>query len=73
MSPENREKLWKFYYDKLSKGVDVGWNSNFEIDDKELVQSLKSSIAKFSAFKETAFRKDVEALLTKDGKLMPWS
>src|SRR5690606_10905975 len=72
-SPENQEKLWKFYNDKLSKGVDVGWNDGFEIDDKPLVNSLKKSIAEFSAFKETAFRKDLESLLIKDGKLTPWS
>lgn len=73
VSPENQEKLWKFYNDKLSKGVDVGWNDGFEIDDKPLVNSLKKSIAEFSAFKETAFRKDLEDLLIKDGKLTPWS
>ena len=69
----DRKKLWEYYNEKLSKGVDIGWNDGFEIDDTELVQSLKNSIAEFSAFKETAFRKDLEELLTKDGKLMPWS
>lgn len=73
VSEKDKKSLWKHYYDKLSKGVDVGFNDGFEIDDKELVQSLKYSIAKFSAFKETAFRKDLEALMTKDGKFVPWS
>ena len=70
IQPKQRESLWKFYYDKLSKAVDVGWNDGFEIDDKPLVEKLKLSIAEFSAFKETSFRKSVEALLTtEDGKL----
>lgn len=48
----------------------MGWNDGFEIDDKPLVEKLKFSIAEFSAFKETSFRKSVEALLTtEDGKL----
>lgn len=68
----NRQRLWEYYNSKLSKAVDIGWNSgSYAVDDKELVQSLKNSIAEFSAFKETAFRKDVESLLTRDGKLMP--
>lgn len=70
LQPKQRESLWKYYYDKLSKAVDVGWNDGFEIDDKPLVEKLKFSIAEFSAFKETSFRKSVEALLTtEDGKL----
>ncbi len=74
VSEENREKLWNHYYSKLSQGVDVGWNSGgFEVNDKDLVKSLKESIAEFSAFKETAFRKDLEQLMTKDGKFVPWS
>lgn len=36
-----------------------------------MVKALKESIAQFSAFKETAFRKDLEELLTKEGKLTP--
>lgn len=67
----NRKALWEYYNDKLSKAVDVGWNNGFEIDDKELVDSLKNSIAEFSAFKETSFKKNLEELLTKDGKLTP--
>jgi SPP1 gp7 family putative phage head morphogenesis protein len=74
VSEADREKLWKFYYDKLSGGVDVGIaSSGFTIEDQALVQSLKQSIAKFSAFKETSFRKDLESLMTKDGKFVPWS
>lgn len=71
VSEKNKQILWKHYYDKLSNAVDVGWNDGFQIDDKELVKSLKNSIAEFSAFKETSFRKDLEELLTKDGKLTP--
>lgn len=73
VSPENREKLWKFYYDKLSKGVDVGYNPKVEFYDKELAMSLKQSIAQFSAFKETSFRKDLENLMTDGDRFVPWS
>lgn len=35
--------------------------------------SLKNDIAKFSAFKETSFRKELESYLTENGKVVPWS
>ncbi|WP_162990007.1 phage minor head protein [Chryseobacterium sp. 6424] len=61
------------YYDKLSAGVDVGFSPKSEFWDEPLAKSLKTSIAEFSAFKETSFRKTLEDLLTKDGKLTPKS
>lgn len=73
VSPENREQLWKFYYDKLSKGVDEGYNPKIEFYDKELANSLKKSISQFSAFKETSFRKDLESLMTDGDRFVPWS
>lgn len=62
-----RQKLWDFYNSKLSKAVDVGYSTDLQFYDEDLAKSLKENIAEFSAFKETAFKKDVESLLT-DGK-----
>ena len=41
--------------------------------DPALSHSLKYNIAEFSAFKETSFRKQLEAALTSNGKVTPWS
>lgn len=73
MSSENQKKLWEHYYNTLSKGVDVGYNPKPEMYDPALSHSLKYNIAEFSAFKETSFRKQLEAALTSDGKVTPWS
>ncbi|WP_395075368.1 phage minor head protein [Flavobacterium sp.] len=73
VSPANQTKLWSHYYNTLSKGVDLGYNPKPEMYDPQLAHSLKYDIAKFSAFKETSFRKQLEAALTKDGKIQPWS
>ena len=73
VSPENQKKLWEHYYNTLSKGIDVGFNPKLEMNDPELANSLKYDIAKFSAFKETSFRKQLEAALTANGKVAPWS
>ena len=51
----------------------MGYNANSEFYDADLAQSLKDDIAKFSAFKETSFRTQLEAALTEDGKVVPWS
>ena len=73
VSPENQKKLWEHYYNTLSKGIDVGYSPKLEMNDPELANSLKYDIAKFSAFKETSFRKQLEAALTANGKVAPWS
>jgi len=73
VSEANREKLWTYYYEKLSGGIDKVFTPAILEDSSELANSLKFSIAEFSAFKETAFRKDLEDLMTKDGKFVPWS
>lgn len=41
--------------------------------DPRLAMSLKYNIAEFSAFKETSFRKQLEALLTSGGKTLSWA
>jgi SPP1 gp7 family putative phage head morphogenesis protein len=41
--------------------------------DPALAHSLKYNVAQFSAFKETSFRKQLEAALTKNGAVVPWS
>ncbi|MGM8362120.1 phage minor head protein [Flavobacterium sp. ARAG 55.4] len=38
-----------------------------------MAASLKNDIAQFSAFKETSFRSQLEAALTEDDKVVPWS
>lgn len=73
VSAENQNKLWEHYYNTLSKGVDVGYNPKPEMYDPALSHSLKYNIAEFSAFKETSFRKQLEAALTSNGKVTPWS
>ena len=73
VSDLQRKKLWKFYYDELSQGVANGYNPSLENYDPALANSLKYNISEFSAFKETSFRKQLEGMLTKNGKIIPWS
>lgn len=74
VSQEHREELWRYYYDKLSKGVDEGFSPQSSHYDKDLADALKLSIAEFSAFKETSFRKTIEDLLVdENGSLRSWS
>lgn len=72
LSPEQSEKLWRYYYDKLGKAVDMGYRPDFEMYDPKLAHSLKYNIAEFSAFKETSFRKQLEASLTENGRVLSW-
>lgn len=72
VSSENQKKLWEYYFNELSQAVDAGYKPNPEMYDPALAHSLKYNIAQFSAFKETSFRKQLEAALTKDGKILPW-
>ena len=72
VSSENQKKLWEYYYKELSQAVDAGYKPNPEMYDPALAHSLKYNVAQFSAFKETSFRKQLEAALTKDGKIVPW-
>jgi len=73
VSKKHREQLWQYYYDKLSKGVDVGFSPKSLHYDKDLADALKYNIAEFSAFKETSFRKVVEGLLVdENGGLRSW-
>ena len=51
----------------------MGYNANSEFYDEELATAIKNNIAHFSAFKETSFRTQLEAALTEDGKVVPWS
>jgi hypothetical protein len=69
----NQIKLLESYYNTLSEGVDTGYSPKIEMYDPTLAHSLKYDIAKVSAFKETSFRKQLEAALTANGKVVPWS
>lgn len=73
VSVENQKKLWQYYYNSLSKAIDVGYNPKPEMYDPALAHSLKYNIAQFSAFKETSFRKQLESELTHNGKVVSWS
>lgn len=67
------DKLWKRYYDRFLEALGVSYNPNIKQYDPSLAHALKYNIAEFSAFKETSFRKKLEKLLTKNGKIVPWS
>lgn len=41
--------------------------------DPQLAMSLKYNIAEFSAFKELSFRKQLESIITENGKVVSWS
>ncbi|QYS86317.1 hypothetical protein JJC03_15565 [Flavobacterium oreochromis] len=73
ISSENQQKAVELYYNTFAKGVDVGYSPSLEMYDPALAHSLKYNIAQFSALKETSFRKQLEAALVKDGKIVPWS
>ncbi|MFJ1474054.1 phage minor head protein [Capnocytophaga cynodegmi] len=73
ISEEQSEKLWRYYYRYLSKAVDLGYNSKLEQYDPKLALSLKYNIAEFSAFKETSFKKQIETVLTQNGRVLSWS
>ncbi len=73
VSEENKKALWEYYNTHLGKAFDLGYNSDSEFYDADLAQSLKNDIAKFSAFKETSFRAQLESALTEDGKVVSWS
>ena len=40
----NRQKLWNFYNEKLSKAVDIGYSSDLDFYDEDLAKSLKENI-----------------------------
>ena len=73
VSKENQQGLIQHYYNELSRGVDAGYNPAPEMYNPQLAHSLKYNVAQFSAFKETSFRKQLEAALVKDGKMVPWN
>jgi SPP1 gp7 family putative phage head morphogenesis protein len=73
VSEENKQALWEYYNTNLSKAFDLGYNANSEFYDEELATALKNDIGQFSAFKETSFRTQLEAALTEEGKVVPWS
>ncbi|MRJ11493.1 phage head morphogenesis protein [Ornithobacterium rhinotracheale] len=72
VSEAQREALWEYYYQQLSSAVDLGYSPALEHYSEELALSLKQNIAEFSAFKETSFRKQLEASLTENGRVLSW-
>ncbi len=73
VSEPTRAKLYAFYNNTLNKALGESYNPKVEFFDASLAKALKTNIAHFSAFKETAFRKSLEEILTQDNKLLPWS
>jgi len=73
VSEENKQALWQYYNTHLSTVFDGAYNVNSEFYDGDLANSLKNSIAEFSAFKETSFRLQLEAALTEGNKVLSWN
>jgi SPP1 gp7 family putative phage head morphogenesis protein len=73
VSEDNKKSLWGYYNTYFSDGFNLGYNGDSQFYDADLAKSLKEDIAKFSAFKETSFRTQLEELLTNDGAVVPWS
>ena len=73
VSSENQKKLWGYYYNKFSKGVDLGYNSKSELFNPTLANSFKYNVAEFAKFKEASFRKQLELALHNDGKNITWN
>ena len=72
ISEAQSKELWQYYYKHLNKALVEGYNPTIEETNTELVTSLKQNLARFSAFKETSFKQQIEASLTKDGKVLSW-
>ena len=72
ISEAQSKELWQYYYKHLNKALAEGYNPTIEETNTELVTSLKHNLARFSAFKETSFKQQIEASLTKDGKVLSW-
>ena len=72
ISEAQSKELWQYYYKHLNKALAEGCNPTIEETNTELVTSLKHNLARFSAFKETSFKQQIEASLTKDGKVLSW-
>ena len=72
ISEAQSKELWQYYYKHLNKALAEGYNPTIEETNTELVTALKHNLARFSAFKETSFKEQLEASLTKDGKVLSW-
>ena len=72
ISKAQSKELWQYYYKHLNKALAEGYNPTIEETNTELVTSLKHNLARFSAFKETSFKQQIEASLTKNGKVLSW-
>ena len=72
ISESQSKELWQYYYKHLNKALAEGYNPTIEETNTELVTSLKHNLARFSAFKETSFKQQIEASLTKNGKVLSW-
>ena len=72
ISEAQSKELWQYYYKHLNKALAEGYNPTIEETNTELVTSLKHNLARFSAFKETSFKQQIEASLTKNGKVLSW-
>ena len=72
ISEAQSKELWQYYYKHLYKALAEGYNPTIEESNTELVTSLKHNLARFSAFKETSFKQQIEQALIKEGKVLSW-
>ena len=72
ISEAQSKELWQYYYKHLYKALAEGYNPTIEETNTELVTSLKHNLARFSAFKETSFKQQIEQALIKEGKVLSW-
>lgn len=74
VSEAQRRRLWNFYNNELNEAFNLGYSPDILEYDEQLAHQLKYNIAEFSAFKETSFKKQVEAALLDDaGNIRSWS
>jgi SPP1 gp7 family putative phage head morphogenesis protein len=73
VSEENQIALWKYYNENLSTALSAGYSASSQFFDEDLAKALMKDIAKFSAFKATSWKEQLEDALVKDGKIVPWN
>ena len=71
LSDERRLQLINQYAAVLSDALNVNFSAGAEFYDEDLAKKLQSNIRRFSAFKETSFKEQLEKLITQSGKVLP--
>ena len=71
LSDERRLQLINQYTAVLNDALNVHFSANANFYDEDLAKKLQSNIKRFSAFKETSFKEQLEKLITQGGKVLP--